>query len=185
MKSHLKVSQKLDMLGVGAQHTKDPNGLAWKQNRDFERLLARLNGAETDDATVGTNVDGFSKATEVESDAVVEAGVDEDEERRARKERKREKRKAKELASVTTEGDGEVKKKKKKNKETVEEVVVEEVVVQAAPIASSSRGPPRGYVSILSLILLNSYQKQSSCQIYSFETYGSHKLRRHGRSARN
>ncbi|KAH8828094.1 hypothetical protein DL96DRAFT_1709393 [Flagelloscypha sp. PMI_526] len=42
--SHIKVSQKLDMLGIGAAHQKDPNGIAWKQNRDFENLLKRLNG---------------------------------------------------------------------------------------------------------------------------------------------
>ncbi|KAJ7729533.1 hypothetical protein DFH07DRAFT_895623 [Mycena maculata] len=41
--SHIKVSQKLDMLGIGAAQQKDPNGIAWKQNKDFERLLERLN----------------------------------------------------------------------------------------------------------------------------------------------
>ncbi|KAF9228354.1 hypothetical protein BS17DRAFT_813295 [Gyrodon lividus] len=43
IKTHLKVSQKLDMMGIGAQHQKDPNGIAWKQNREFEALLKRLN----------------------------------------------------------------------------------------------------------------------------------------------
>jgi Pin2-interacting protein X1 len=52
--SHIKVSQKLDMLGIGAAQQKDPNGIAWKQNKDFERLLERLNAdqgvkAEGDD----------------------------------------------------------------------------------------------------------------------------------------
>jgi Pin2-interacting protein X1 len=41
--SHIAVSQKLDMLGIGAAQQRDPNGLAWKQNRDFEMLLQRLN----------------------------------------------------------------------------------------------------------------------------------------------
>ncbi|KAF8178520.1 hypothetical protein K438DRAFT_1264380 [Mycena galopus ATCC 62051] len=45
--SHIKVSQKLDMLGIGAAQQRDPNGIAWKQNKDFERLLDRLN-AETE-----------------------------------------------------------------------------------------------------------------------------------------
>jgi Pin2-interacting protein X1 len=58
MKSHLKASQKLDMLGIGAAHQLDPNGIAWKQNKDFERLLERLNG----DAVEGTVVDGFKMA---------------------------------------------------------------------------------------------------------------------------
>lgn len=43
--SHIKVSQKLDMLGIGAAHQKDPDGIAWKQNKDFESLLRRLNEA--------------------------------------------------------------------------------------------------------------------------------------------
>ncbi|KAG6866211.1 hypothetical protein C0991_007236 [Blastosporella zonata] len=41
--SHIKVSHKLDMLGIGAAHQMDPNGIAWKQNKDFENLLKRLN----------------------------------------------------------------------------------------------------------------------------------------------
>ncbi|KAJ8591615.1 hypothetical protein M405DRAFT_100397 [Rhizopogon salebrosus TDB-379] len=52
MKSHLKVSQKLDMLGIGAAHQQDPHGIAWKQNKDFEALLKRLN---TDDAQGSTS----------------------------------------------------------------------------------------------------------------------------------
>ncbi|KAJ7647599.1 hypothetical protein FB45DRAFT_822585 [Roridomyces roridus] len=43
--SHIKVSQKLDMLGIGAAQQRDPNGIAWKQNKDFERLLERLNAS--------------------------------------------------------------------------------------------------------------------------------------------
>ena len=57
IKTHLKVQQKLDMMGIGAQHQRDPNGIAWRQNKDFEALLKRLNegakrgnGAEDDDA---------------------------------------------------------------------------------------------------------------------------------------
>ncbi|KAG1878900.1 hypothetical protein F4604DRAFT_1754791 [Suillus subluteus] len=46
MKSHLKVSQKLDMLGIGAAHQKDPHGIAWKQNKEFEALLQRLNAQD-------------------------------------------------------------------------------------------------------------------------------------------
>ncbi|KAF9453981.1 hypothetical protein P691DRAFT_630353, partial [Macrolepiota fuliginosa MF-IS2] len=43
--THIKVAQKLDMMGIGAAHQKDPNGIAWKQNKDFESLLKRLNEA--------------------------------------------------------------------------------------------------------------------------------------------
>ena len=42
-RSHIKVSHKLDLLGIGAAQQKDPDGIAWKQNKDFERLLQRLN----------------------------------------------------------------------------------------------------------------------------------------------
>ncbi|KAF8973171.1 hypothetical protein BDZ97DRAFT_1990233 [Flammula alnicola] len=44
-------SHKLDMLGIGAAQTKDPNGIAWKQNRDFENLLRRLNEKLDDEQT--------------------------------------------------------------------------------------------------------------------------------------
>ena len=41
--SHIKVSHKLDLLGIGAAQQKDPDGIAWKQNKEFECLLQRLN----------------------------------------------------------------------------------------------------------------------------------------------
>ncbi|KAN0074437.1 hypothetical protein V8E55_011849 [Tylopilus felleus] len=43
MKTHLKVQQKLNMMGIGAEHQRDPNGIAWKKNKEFEVLLKRLN----------------------------------------------------------------------------------------------------------------------------------------------
>ena len=55
------------MLGIGRAHMNDPNGLAWKQNRDFENLLRRLNGGQGED-DVGTKVDGFARATEEKQD---------------------------------------------------------------------------------------------------------------------
>ncbi|TFY76512.1 hypothetical protein EWM64_g7499, partial [Hericium alpestre] len=57
--SAIKVSQKLDMLGIGMQHTRDANGIAWQQNRDFERLLARLNG---EGGVEASGVAGFDRA---------------------------------------------------------------------------------------------------------------------------
>ena len=53
------------MLGVGAQHTKDPDGIAWKQNRDFENLLKRLNANSedpTEDEVDSAPIDGFHPA---------------------------------------------------------------------------------------------------------------------------
>lgn len=58
--SHVKVSQKLDMLGIGAAHRNDSDGIAWKQNKDFENLLKRLNEAGT--------VDGDDTRLKVEDD---------------------------------------------------------------------------------------------------------------------
>ncbi|KAJ7350411.1 hypothetical protein DFH08DRAFT_958092 [Mycena albidolilacea] len=55
--SHIKVSQKLDMLGIGAAQQRDPNGIAWKQNKDFERLLERLN-ADTEPEVKTEATDG-------------------------------------------------------------------------------------------------------------------------------
>jgi Pin2-interacting protein X1 len=53
------------MLGIGAAHQKDPNGIAWKQNKDFESLLKRLNettvqktSGETGDEEIEVDVDG-------------------------------------------------------------------------------------------------------------------------------
>ena len=46
------------MLGIGAAHRLDPNGIAWKQNKDFENLLKRLNG----DVVEGGVVEGFKNS---------------------------------------------------------------------------------------------------------------------------
>lgn len=54
MRTHIKVQQKLDMMGIGAQHQRDPNGIAWKQNKEFEALLKRLN----ESAEQGKGADG-------------------------------------------------------------------------------------------------------------------------------
>lgn len=72
MRTHLKVQQKLDMMGIGAQHQRDPNGVAWKQNKEFEALLKRLNesaeqekGADcegADGGRVGGHETAMSKA---------------------------------------------------------------------------------------------------------------------------
>jgi Pin2-interacting protein X1 len=63
-RSHIKVSHKLDLLGIGAAQQKDPDGIAWKQNKDFERLLQRLN----------------DEATTAESNQTLEVGKKEEEE---------------------------------------------------------------------------------------------------------
>lgn len=102
MKSHIKVSHKLDMLGIGAAQTKDPNGIAWKQNRDFENLLQRLNEKlEVEQMT----------AAEKKEESAAEGKVDSED-----GEKKKKKRKHKE----TEEEDGSERKKKKNGKDRKE-----------------------------------------------------------------
>ncbi|KDR75259.1 hypothetical protein GALMADRAFT_140787 [Galerina marginata CBS 339.88] len=76
--SHIKVSHKLDMLGIGAAHQKDPNGIAWKQNKDFENLLKRLN--ET--VAVQTPVESEDEKDEYMGEDI---SVDETEKKKKRK----------------------------------------------------------------------------------------------------
>ncbi|KAL4245094.1 hypothetical protein ABKN59_010210 [Abortiporus biennis] len=118
--THIKVHQKLDMLGIGAQHTKDPNGIAWKQNRDFENLLKRLNGKEGDDGDeeeLGTNVQGFARAKEddgIEVNMEVEVEVSEESGDSGDDEGRKEKKKRKRVKEEEVEDEGERKKKKSK-----------------------------------------------------------------------
>ena len=78
-KSHLEVSKKLDMLGIGAAHQLDPNGIAWKQNKDFENLLKRLNG----DVVEGGAVEGFKNSSGIGD--VEEETIDAQDEAKKRK----------------------------------------------------------------------------------------------------
>lgn len=91
---HISVYQKLDMLGIGADHKNSQDGTAWKQGKDFENLLRRLNagGAGEEDAADVPKIDGFVKPTaEAEEEAeVAEEGQGEQESRKSKK-RKRSK----------------------------------------------------------------------------------------------
>ena len=126
--SHIKVSHKLDMLGIGAANSHDPNGIAWKQNRDFENLLRRLNESadgegDTGSGNEGTKVEGF--VSQGKGDDGPEEVVEKSEKKRKRKEKARagesedededkESRKKKRKKSEVEEGK---KRKKKKDKE--------------------------------------------------------------------
>jgi len=47
--SNLTVARKLNLFGIGAERTPGgPDDIAWKQNKDFEGVLARLNQPDTD-----------------------------------------------------------------------------------------------------------------------------------------
>ena len=79
---------------------KDPNGIAWKQNRDFENLLKRLNANSQDptkDKTGATPIDGFqppSVDNPVADAACIGSETEgRDDERNMEKERKRKKKK--------------------------------------------------------------------------------------------
>lgn len=63
----LSVTQKLDMLGIGADHKNSAEGLAWKQNKDFESLLRRLNAANGggEDEETRMKIDGFTKSADM------------------------------------------------------------------------------------------------------------------------
>lgn len=150
--SHIKVFQKLDMLGIGAAHQKDPNGIAWKQNKDFESLLKRLNaGGEGDSgAEPSTKVDGFAKASavEVEEDTgameVTEAG---DEEVSEKKKRKRSKEEDVDESGKRSKKEKGERKKKKEKKEKVEDSSppsTESPPAKAEPVASTSQTPVVG-----------------------------------------
>ncbi|KAG2073737.1 hypothetical protein BDR04DRAFT_1072212 [Suillus decipiens] len=113
MKSHLKVSQKLDMLGIGAAHQKDPHGIAWKQNKDFEALLQRLNAQDSQDSSKHV-LGEFVRPEHSAADAHPEE--DKEPSQSSKKEKKR-KRKEGEHAEGRKD-----KKKRKKNKHQGEDV---------------------------------------------------------------
>jgi len=106
--THIKVAQKLDMMGIGAAHQQDPNGVAWKQNKDYENLLKRLNEADgvEEEVQTGSGFDGFVKP---EGDA----GEEDEEDEKKKEKRKRNKDKVDE--------DKDKKKKKRKSDKNVED----------------------------------------------------------------
>ncbi|KAJ3933012.1 MAG: hypothetical protein NXY57DRAFT_1000479 [Lentinula lateritia] len=140
--SHIKVSQKLDMLGIGAAQSKDPNGIAWKQNKDFESLLRRLNENNAASSDSGAQVvdgnavnireeEGNNGDDDVEKDGKKENKEDrkkrKKEEKEAKKERKEE-RKRKRAERV----DEEVEQPKPRKKAKADTKVKEEPKVEKA-----------------------------------------------------
>lgn len=109
------------MLGVGAQHTKDPNGIAWKQNRDFENLLKRLNSnseapTEGEDGVDPAPIDGFQRArVDVPDVSLAETGLEtegrnEDDEVKEKKSKK--KKRPRDDCETTKTGERKSKKRK-------------------------------------------------------------------------
>ncbi|KAL0577736.1 hypothetical protein V5O48_004230 [Marasmius crinis-equi] len=107
------------MLGIGAAQSKDPNGIAWKQNKDFENLLKRLN-ADTE----------ANQPQNTESSAHNEADEEEVDEKKAKKEKKKRKRE-------------EEKEEKKKRRKTIEEEETnDDTPIPVAPIESKQNSAP-------------------------------------------
>ncbi|KAG8898287.1 hypothetical protein FRB99_007547 [Tulasnella sp. 403] len=61
-RSHITVAQKLNMLGIGGDRPDGPDAIAWKQNKDFEGVLERLNRVRQDESSATpSDADGESK----------------------------------------------------------------------------------------------------------------------------
>ena len=126
--SAIKATQKLDMLGIGMRHQKDVDGgIAWRQNRDFEDLLRRLNeGPETTNATGPLPADKthdsdsleaeMEKATSEDFEKIKDDDDNEDQEGVATKKEKKKKKK-KRKATEGEEEDPDRNERKKKRKE--------------------------------------------------------------------
>lgn len=125
----LSVTQKLDMLGIGADHKNSAEGLAWKQNKDFESLLRRLNagngsgdGEATDEPM---KIDGFVRPSAPRDGDGEDTGApgagDEDMKSDVVGEDDGVKRSKKKRKKDAEDGDGERTKKRKKSKSSEEQ----------------------------------------------------------------
>lgn len=114
----ISVDHKLDLLGIGMQHRNSEGGVAWKQNKDFEKLLRRLNGeSEEGEGSSGTKIEGFDRAKGEEDDEERVEGAEESNQEEAKVGEKESRRKRKK--SVDDGGnDGEESKEKKKRKKS-------------------------------------------------------------------
>ena len=129
------------MLGIGAQHTKDPNGVAWKQNQDFENLLKRLNANSedsTEDKTDVAPIDGFQPARVDDPAAAIGSEMEgRGEERGVEKEGKRKEKKRRRDDSETAKPEEKTSKKRKK----AESITVATDIEPAEAGPSSSNSP--------------------------------------------
>lgn len=99
------------MLGIGATHHNEPDGIAWKQNKDFENLLKRLNetGAKDgDDASSKVDTDGEANGKEGRDGAAEkkrkrEKGLDDGAERKKTRRKCTEDKKPKKIEQTIAE----------------------------------------------------------------------------------
>ncbi|KAJ2916338.1 hypothetical protein MD484_g4119, partial [Candolleomyces efflorescens] len=131
--THIKVAQKLDMMGIGAAHMKDPNGIAWKQNRDFENLLKRLNESSEGEVKVDSEV----TTVEVVAEAVVESEEVKESKKKEKKDKEKKKKdkesKKEKKRKLEEEEDGKEKKKRQKASEEPQEEDVQMKEPSPAP----------------------------------------------------
>jgi flagellar biosynthesis GTPase FlhF len=117
------------MMGIGAAHMKDPNGIAWKQNRDFENLLKRLNESSEGEVKVDPEVTTVEVEVVAEAEAVVgEEEKEEKKEKKKKKEKEKKEKKDKESKKekkrkLEEEGGKEKKKRRRSSEEPQEEDV--------------------------------------------------------------
>lgn len=124
------------MLGIGVRQQDNlEGGIAWRQNRDFEDLLRRLNDGTTTETTGSTMLlDSFHKANETRSEALEDGsgnrdgaetvkddgGKSDDEEERgdvvAKKEKRKKRKKLKPTAEEEEAEDGEGLDRKERKK---------------------------------------------------------------------
>ncbi|PCH34862.1 hypothetical protein WOLCODRAFT_139625 [Wolfiporia cocos MD-104 SS10] len=114
---HISVHQKLDMLGIGADHRNSQDGTAWKQGRDFENLLRRLNASAGQESVEEPEmkVDGFVRPSDA-PEGEGEASKEEEEADEGKKKRKNKKRKHGEGDEGKQRQDETKEKKRKKDK---------------------------------------------------------------------
>ena len=165
--SAIKATQKLDMLGIGMRHQGGlEGGIAWRQNRDFEDLLRRLNDGTMMETTDSTELlDSFHKAREPKSEAledgsggdgdgVVEKVKDDDSNRdsdgdeereavRAKKEKKKRKKKRKAAADEDEVEEREGLDRKERKKRRKKSSSKDDDDNGRAPVPSSIESEPR------------------------------------------
>lgn len=134
--SHIKVTQKLDMMGIGAAHQKGPDSIAWKQSTDFENLLKRLNETVAAEAAVEEKKGKEDEESQEE---------DKKKKRKKRDEEDGDREKSKKKRKKSREDKVEVKDKKKtKNRKSQEDGSEEEKAVEVE--TPTSVQPPKPFV---------------------------------------
>ncbi|KAH9896727.1 hypothetical protein C8Q73DRAFT_422164 [Cubamyces lactineus] len=121
----ISVTQKLDLLGIGADHRNSEQGIAWKQNKDFENLLKRLNAAngngQVGEEGEAMKVDGFVRAGPAAGAETVTSQKEEKEEGGSDGEEKSDKKSKKKRKKGADDEEGEERKKKRKKSKSYDD----------------------------------------------------------------